>query len=77
MAPAIALDGKITSMVGPDVTAIVADAVFVLSATLVATMEMAFGDGATVGAVNTPLASTEPQAAPPQPGLRLRIERSR
>jgi len=45
----------------------VADAVFVLSAKLVATIEMALGEGATVGAVNTPLASTEPQAAPPQP----------
>ena len=66
-APAIALDGKITSMVGPDVMAIVADPDFVLSATLVAMIEMALGDGATVGAVNTPLASTEPQAAPPQP----------
>jgi len=67
MAPAIALEGKITSMVGPDVTAMVADAVFVLSATLVAMIEIAFGDGAIVGAVNSPLASTEPQAAPPQP----------
>ena len=67
MAPAIALEGKITSMVGPDVTAMVADAVFVLSVTLVAMIEIAFGEGATVGAVNTPLASTEPQAAPPQP----------
>ena len=67
IAPAIALDGRITSMVGPDVMAIVADADFVLSASLVATIEMAFGDGATVGEVNTPLASTEPHAAPPQP----------
>jgi len=67
MAPAIALDGRITSMVGPDVMAIVADADFVLSASLVATIEMAFGDGATEGEVNTPLASTEPHAAPPQP----------
>jgi hypothetical protein len=67
MAPAIALDGKITSMVGPEVMAIVADADLVLSATLVATIETALGKGATVGAVNTPLASTEPQAAPPQP----------
>jgi hypothetical protein len=61
------LDGRITSIVGPDVMAIVADADFVLSAWLVAMIEMAFGEGATVGAVNTPLASTEPQAAPPQP----------
>jgi hypothetical protein len=67
MAPAIALEGKITSMVGPDVTAMVAEAVSVLSATLVAMIEIAFGEGAAVGAVNTPLASTEPQAAPPQP----------
>jgi hypothetical protein len=57
IAPAIALDGRITSMVGPDVMAIVADADFVLSASLVATIEMAFGDGATVGAVKRPLAS--------------------
>ena len=67
MAPAIALDGKITSIVGPEVMAIVADADFVLSATLVAMIEMAFGEGATVGAVNTPLPSTDLQAAPPQP----------
>ena len=67
IAPAIALEGRITSMVGPDVMAMVADADFVLSAMLVATLEMAFGDGATVGAVNTPSASTEPHAAPPQP----------
>ena len=67
MAPAIALDGRITSMVGPDVMAIVADADFVLSASLVAMIEIAFGDGATEGAVKTPLASTEPHAAPPQP----------
>ena len=44
MAPAIVLDGRITSMVGPDVIAIVADADFVLSVSLVATIEMAFGD---------------------------------
>ena len=67
IAPAIVLDGRITSMVGPDVMAIVADADFVLSAWLVAMIEMAFGEGATVGALKTPLASTEPQAAPPQP----------
>jgi hypothetical protein len=47
--------------------AIVADADFVLSASLVAMIEIALGDGAAVGAVKTPLASTEPQAAPPQP----------
>ena len=67
IAPAIVLDGRITSMVGPDVMAIIADADFVLSAWLVAMIEMAFGEGATVGALKTPLASTEPQAAPPQP----------
>ena len=67
IAPAIALAGRMASMVGPDVMAIVADADFVLSASLVAMIEIAFGDGATVGAVKTPLASTEPQAAPPQP----------
>jgi hypothetical protein len=54
-------------MVGPDVTAIVADADFVLSAWLVAMIAIAFGEGAIVGAVNNPFASTEPHAAPPQP----------
>ena len=66
-APAITLEGKIVSMVGPDVIAIVAEADFVLSAWLVAMIDIAFGEGATVGAVNTPLPSTEPHAAPPQP----------
>ena len=65
--PAITPEGKSASMVGPDVIAIVAEAHFVLSAWLVAMIEIAFGEGATAGAVNTPLPSTEPHAAPPQP----------
>jgi len=49
-APAIALDGRISSIVGPLVTATVAEADFVGSAELVATTEIALGDGATLGA---------------------------
>ncbi len=45
IAPAIALEGRITSMVGPDVMAIVAEADFVLSAWLVAMIEIALGEG--------------------------------
>ena len=67
IAPAIALEGRTTSMVGPDVMAIVADADLLASAALAAMIEIAFGEGATVGAVKTPSASTEPHAAPPQP----------
>lgn len=49
-APAITLDGRITSITGPLVMATVAVADFVPSARLVAITEMAFGEGATVGA---------------------------
>ena len=49
-APAITLDGSITSIVGPLVMATVAVADFVASARLVAITEIALGDGATVGA---------------------------
>lgn len=49
-APAIALDGRSTSIVGPLVTATVAEADFVGSAELVATTKIAFGDGAAPGA---------------------------
>ena len=49
-APAITLDGRITSIAGPLVMATVAVADFVPSARLVAITEMAFGEGATVGA---------------------------
>ena len=49
-APAIALDGRSTSIVGPLRTATVAEADFVGSAALVATTEIAFGDGAAPGA---------------------------
>lgn len=66
-APAITLEGKIVSITGPEVIAIAAADVFVVSATLVATIEIAFGLGATAGAVYSPFASTEPQAEPPQP----------
>lgn len=66
-APAMTLEGKTISMVEPLVIAIVADPDFVGSASLVAVIRIAFGEGATGGAVNTPLASTEPQAAPAHP----------
>jgi hypothetical protein len=49
-APASALEGRISSIVGPLVRAIVAKADFVGSASLVAVTEIAFGDGAIVGA---------------------------
>ena len=66
-APAMALEGSIVSIVGPLVSAIVADADFVRSAWLVAVTKIAFGDGAMVGAEKRPPAFTEPQAAPPHP----------
>jgi hypothetical protein len=50
-APASTLDGKIASISGPEVTEIVPVADFVESAWLVATIEIAFGEGAAVGAV--------------------------
>lgn len=49
-APAITLEGRITSIVGPLVIATAAVADFVASARLVAITEMALGEGATVGA---------------------------
>jgi len=53
--------------VGPLAMATVALALFVASARLVAVTAIAFGDGATVGAVYIPFASIEPLAAPPHP----------
>jgi len=50
-APAITLDGRIASIAGPLVRVIVAEADFVESAWLVATTEIAFGEGAALGAV--------------------------
>jgi len=50
IARAIALDGRITSIVGPLLMATLAEPDFVGSAALVATTEIAFGDGATLGA---------------------------
>jgi hypothetical protein len=47
--------------------ATVAPPLFVESAALVATTEIALGEGAVVGAVYNPFASTDPQAAPPHP----------
>lgn len=61
------LEGSSASITGPLVSATVAEADFVGSAWLVAITEMAFGDGAAVGAVYRPLALTEPQAAPAHP----------
>ena len=49
-APAITLDGRITSIAGPEVMATVAVADFVPSATLVAITDIPFGEGAEVGA---------------------------
>jgi hypothetical protein len=49
-APAITLEGRITSIAGPLVIAMAAEADFVGSAWLVAVTEMAFGDGGIVGA---------------------------
>jgi len=66
-APAIALDGRSTSIVGPFRIATVADADFVGSASLVATTETALGDGAVLGAEYSPLAFTDPHADPVQP----------
>lgn len=54
-------------MAGADVSATVAVAESDGFATLVAVMAMAFGEGATAGAVKFPLPSTEPQSAPEQP----------
>lgn len=50
-APAMALEGSSNSITGPLVSATVAEADFVGSAWLVAITEMAFGEGAAVGAV--------------------------
>src|ERR1700735_454449 len=49
-APAITLDGRITSIAGPLVMVTAAVADFAASATLVAMTEIPFGEGATVGA---------------------------
>jgi hypothetical protein len=50
-APAKTLEGKILSITGPEVRATVAVADEVGSATLVATMEMALGEGAEAGEI--------------------------
>lgn len=55
------------SIAGPLEIAIIADADFVGSASLVAITEIALGEGAALGAVYTPLAVTEPQAVPAHP----------
>jgi hypothetical protein len=61
------LDGRIASIAGPLEIEMVADANFVGSASLVATSEIALGEGAALGAVYAPLAVTEPQAVPAHP----------
>lgn len=66
-APAIKLEGKSRSIVGPFVTATVAVADFVASAWLVAVTATALGEGALAGAVYRPLLSIVPQAVPLQP----------
>ena len=50
-APAMTLEGRIVSMTGPDSSATVAVAEVDGLATLVATIEIAFGEGATPGAI--------------------------
>lgn len=72
-APASTLEGRIASIVGPLVRAIVAKADFVGSASLVAVTEIALGDGAIVGAEYSPAELIEPQADPahPAPGVAL------
>ncbi len=50
-APAITLEGRTVSIVAPDVTATVAVAVRAEFAALVAVMSIAFGEGASAGAV--------------------------
>lgn len=50
-APAMTLEGKTVSIVGPDVIATVAAAASEGVPTLVAVMVIAFGDGAVAGAV--------------------------
>jgi hypothetical protein len=49
-APAMMLEGRIFSIIGPFVIAIIADANFVASAWLVAVTEIALGEGAAFGA---------------------------
>ena len=50
IAPAMALEGRIFSITGPVVSAMLDDANFVASAWLVTITEIALGDGAVVGA---------------------------
>jgi hypothetical protein len=66
-APAMTLEGRILSITGPLVSAIVPAADFVGSTELAAITEIALGEGAADGAEYKPLASTEPHAAPAQP----------
>lgn len=74
-APAITLEGKTVSMVGPDMTATVAVAVSDGFARLVTVMLIAFGEGAAPGAMKFPALSIEPHDAPehPWPGTALEI----
>ena len=64
---AVALDGRIASIVGPLMIPMAAEADLVGSAALVAVMATPFGDGAVLGAEYKPAALTDPQAAPAQP----------
>jgi hypothetical protein len=66
-APAATLDGSNTSIVAPVSIATVAAIETAGTPLVVAITEIAFGDGALDGAVNTPLALTVPQAAPLHP----------
>src|ERR1700735_2925528 len=66
-APAITLDGRITSIAGPLVMVMAAVADFVVSAIVVAMTEVPLGGGATVGGEEGRVASAERQAAPAEP----------
>jgi hypothetical protein len=65
--PAVTLEGRIVSIVTPLVIETVAAAFWAGFESVVATIEIAFGDGACGGAVKTPSALIEPQAEPTQP----------
>lgn len=75
-APEKTLDGRIVSITGPERSATVAVADEVGSAALVAMTEMAFGEGATAGAVQLPALSIEPHDGPEHPGRARRTRRS-
>lgn len=66
-APAVTLDGKTVSIVGPVFTATTAVSMPGGVDCVVATMAIAFGEGAVPGAVNSPVELIFPHAVPLQP----------